>query len=288
MKYLLYLTLLNLTLCLPSYAFSDIHFFEGEVDDLQKQASEYGKMSLVYFYASWCMPCQWMEKNTYQNTELADYLNEHYFPIRVNIDAPDGLLEKKKYQVTLLPTILIFDNRGNLLARYEESMPSDKLLNLLKKHNRLSPDTGMKVSRAHGPVLHAPQPKNIYYPPLVPEQAPAVAVNASSSDQHSGSTLAATQFSPINNKPYVSSSDHYFGVQIGAFSSRQNAEREINILRSKIKDPLHLLTEKLHKRTIYKIIAGRFNQQDQAIQCLKRVKQQKIFGFVKKIDSTLE
>lgn len=288
MKSLLYLTLFHLTLCLPTYAASEVHFFEGEVDELQKQAGEYGKMSLVYFYASWCMPCQWMEKNTYQNNELADYLNEYYFPIRVNIDAPDGLLEKKKYQVSLLPTILIFDQEGNLLARYEESMASKKLLNLLKKHNQLPNDSKIKISKANGPVLPAPQAKNIYYPPLVPEQAPAVAGHSSAPAQQAESTLPATQFHPIRNHPYTSPANHYFGVQVGAFSSRQNAERAINLLRSKVQDSLHLLAEKLHNRTIYKIIAGRFDHQDQAIQCLNRVKQQKVFGFVKKIDNSLK
>ncbi len=286
MKSLLHLTILFMTLCLPARASSDINFFEGELDDLKKQAGEYGKMSLVYFYASWCMPCQWMEKYTYQNTELAEYLNEYYFPIRVNIDAPDGLQEKKKYQVTLLPTILIFDSYGNLLARYEESLSSEKLLNLLKKHNRFSTGAKEKISKANSPVLQAPQAKNIYYPPLIPEQAPSMAPAQNVHSQQQGAfSQNVSQPMPLSSTIMSEANNYYFGVQVGAFSNKQNAERELKILRSKIKEPLHLFTEDLHNRKIFKIIAGKFSDQNQAIECLNSVKQQKIFGFVKKIDT---
>lgn len=287
MKSLLYLPVFCLTLCLSARASSSIDFFEGQLDDLQKQASEYGKMSMVYFYASWCMPCQWMEKNTYQNNELADYLNQYYFPIRVNIDAPQGLQEKKKYQVTLLPTILIFDSQGNLIARYEESMGSEKLLNLLKKNNHFPSALNKNKSVANSPILHAPKPKNIYYPPLIPEQAPSVAPENQPGKQTYAALPPTNSYQSAPSSPfYVKPTEYYFGVQIGAFSSRQNAEKEMKALRNKLNEQLHLITEHLHNRKIYKIIAGKFNAQNEALQCLGRVKNQRIFGFVKKIDSS--
>ena len=285
MKSLLCLPVLLLTLCLSVRASSNIDFYEGQLADLQRQASEYGKMSMVYFYASWCMPCQWMEKNTYQDSELADYLNQYYFPIRVNIDAPEGLQDKKKYQVTLLPTILIFDHEGNLVARYEESMDSEKLLNLLKKNNQISTPSPIKVSKAHSPVLQAPRPKNIYYPPLIPEQTSAAPVNKPISEITEAPLANTDSYSNSSYAYQNPSIDAYFSVQVGAFSSKHNAEKEIKLLKAKIGEKLHLLTEQVQNRTIYKIIAGKFQEQNEAILCMQRIKRQKIFGFVKKIDT---
>jgi thioredoxin-related protein len=284
MKSLLYLPVLLLTLFLPTRASSNIDFFEGQLADLQRQASEYGKMSMVYFYASWCMPCQWMEKNTYQDRGLADYLNQYYFPIRVNIDAPEGLQEKKKYQVTLLPTILIFDHEGNLVARYEESMDSDKLLNLLKKNNQITTPSPIKVSKVHSPVLQAPRPKNIYYPPLIPEQTFATPTNKPVSEIIEA-PLANTDSYSTSYAYHKPSIDAYFSVQVGAFSNKHNAETEMKLMKAKIGEELHLLTEQVQNRTIYKIIAGKFQKQNEAILCMQRIKRQKIFGFVKKIDT---
>lgn len=285
MKSLLLLPLLCMTLCLSARPPAQIEFYEGELEELQQQASQYGKMSLVYFYASWCMPCQWMEKNTYRNNELAAYMEKYYFPIRVNIDAPDGNREKKKYMVTLLPTFLIFDGEGNLVARYEESMDSEKLLHLLKKNNLFPAASEHRPSRPHSPVLQAPKAKNIYYPPLIPEGLPIKSQSTAELAESSQGVATPPQSddpSPIPN--YHPPAEFYYGVQVGAFSSRQNAEQEMKILRKKLKEDLHVFKETLQNRTIYKLIAGRFDQQEEAIRCMRRVKNKEVFGFVKKID----
>ncbi len=286
MKSLLCLLALCMTLCLSAKNSSHIEFFEGQLEELQQQASQYGKMSLVYFYASWCMPCQWMEKNTYQNDELADYLNENYFPIRVNIDGPSGLKEKKKYHVNLLPTILIFDSGGNLIARYEESMDSEKLLHLLKKNNLSGTKISSRPSKANSPMLHAPKPANIYYPPLVPELSASTDQNEVIASQPitqafslPASTNSISTFNQI--EPSINT---FFGVQVGAFSSRSNAETEMKILRRKINEDLYIIKENYRSRQIFKVIAGKYINQNEAISCMKRVKTKKIFGFVKKID----
>ncbi len=282
MKSLLLATLFCLTFCLPALFASDVEFYEGRLEELQQKAGKYGKMSLVYFYASWCMPCQWMEKNTYRNAELADYLNKYYFPIRINIDAPEGSKEKRKYEVNLLPTILLFDGNGKLVARYEESMDPEKLLHLLKKNNLFPGQSDEELSVAQSPVLQAPKPKNIYYPPLVPEQNATqthIPNTPQTAIQQTENGYSETAFPVYETPP-----SFYFGVQVGAFSSRSNAENELNILRQKLEEPLHIVAEQLQNRTIFKIIAGRFDHQEAAIQCMKSVKNRKIFGFVKKID----
>lgn len=62
-------------------------------------------MKLLKLYATWCKPC----------VELSEMLAEHNIPHEsVDIDSLDGEGMVSKYSISALPTLLKFDDDGNL------------------------------------------------------------------------------------------------------------------------------------------------------------------------------
>ena len=113
-----------------------IGFLSGALSEIEKRAASEGKLYFIYFTADWCMPCQWMEKNTFKDKQLSSYVNHYYLPYKVDIDDVEGSTYKEKYEIVSLPSFLIFDSKGNLLDRFEESLSASKMLLILQSYNK--------------------------------------------------------------------------------------------------------------------------------------------------------
>ncbi len=113
-----------------------IAFIENDLEIAKQQARASGKSIMVDFWADWCSPCKWMDEQTFNRPEVANYLNNNYISVRVNVDNLDGIGYKTQYGVRFLPTILILNGEGTVLKKYEETLAPSKLLKILKEHNK--------------------------------------------------------------------------------------------------------------------------------------------------------
>ncbi len=52
------------------------------------------KPIMVDIYTSWCGPCRMMSTNTFGNEILANYLNEHFYPVKFNAETYDSVAFK--------------------------------------------------------------------------------------------------------------------------------------------------------------------------------------------------
>lgn len=111
-----------------------IDFYHGELDKAKELAGAEGKLAFVDFYASWCGPCKWMDQTTFKDSKIIKELNANYVSVKINIDDFDGFAWKQQYNVGVLPTMLIFNSKGELVDRIEETLAPSTLLAKLKSH----------------------------------------------------------------------------------------------------------------------------------------------------------
>ncbi|WP_289023674.1 thioredoxin fold domain-containing protein [uncultured Salegentibacter sp.] len=91
-------------------------------------------------YTVWCGPCKMLDKNTFSNSDVIEYVNENYYPVKFNAEGNEEINfkgqvfknpqydpEKKKrrnsphqlaraIQITGYPSLVFFDEEANLIA----------------------------------------------------------------------------------------------------------------------------------------------------------------------------
>ncbi|ALJ05170.1 thioredoxin [Pseudalgibacter alginicilyticus] len=109
----------------------------NEAIELQKKAP---KKIMMDVYTNWCGPCKMLDKNTFQNKDVADYVNEHYYAVKFNgegnqeVRYKDNTFANPGYnpananrrnsahqlasylQISAYPTIVFFDENADVIT----------------------------------------------------------------------------------------------------------------------------------------------------------------------------
>lgn len=97
---------------------------------------------LIDFAASWCVPCQMMEKHVWPKEAARKVLAEQVVPLKVNIDAAGARSLVQRYSVAFVPTIVLVDARGKELVR-TGYVSADELVEFVNEaHEKTSPPQG--------------------------------------------------------------------------------------------------------------------------------------------------
>ena len=205
MKQLIFVMLLTPFLLSASGPSTGIEFFDGTYKAAKNKAAAEGKLFFMDFTARWCTPCKWMEETTFADPTLAAYVKENYVALQVDIDDFDGFDLKQQFGINILPSLLIFNSKGDFLEQYEESLSPSRMLAILKKHdiptNRSAGGTPQYATSQ--PVFEQPKP-TVQQPVL--QQEPVLnytvqetvkpAQNYANSNQISESVLTAPRQQP--------------------------------------------------------------------------------------------
>ena len=80
---------------------------------------------ILFFYAEWCSQCKLLQK------ELNNF---DYIPI-IDIDADTNESLCDKYDIKVLPTLILIDNEGNEVIKHIGFINKFDLINLIKDNN---------------------------------------------------------------------------------------------------------------------------------------------------------
>ena len=194
-------------------------------------AAKEGKKIFLEFYASWCVPCKWMEETTLTDSRVQRSLKEDYIAIKVDIDDFDGYAIKEYYQVKVLPTIIIVDEKGLAITRKEQSLSAEMLLDVLGSKNKQWKEQPVNSS----PTALAKT--GDYFDNINPERE-------------------------IENKEAIVKTS--YRVQVGVFTDYANTQRYVDELNEMTGEPVVILNDKLNDKLVYKVLLGDFELRHEA------------------------
>ncbi|MGV3460373.1 MAG: thioredoxin family protein [Flavobacterium sp.] len=107
-------------------------------------------------YTDWCGPCKMLDKNTFHDKEVVEYINANYYAVKFNAEGNSEVNYKgKKYtnpqhvagrtgrnavheftyllKVEAYPSMMIFDTKGEVKERIVGYHTPDLLMPILKK-----------------------------------------------------------------------------------------------------------------------------------------------------------
>ena len=141
-----------------------------EAVELQKKTP---KKIMLDAYTNWCGPCKMLDKNTFQNQDVADYVNAHYYAVKFNAEGNEVInyngkvyknpnynpkLANKRnsahelaryFQVQAYPTIVFLDEKANVifpLRGYKTPQKIEIYLKMFKKDEHKTLDTQEKFN----------------------------------------------------------------------------------------------------------------------------------------------
>jgi thioredoxin-related protein len=105
--------ILLIALFLTTSLFAELDWAPSYEQGLAKAKKEH-KIVMLMFSSKTCKMCNYMKKTVYENDDVADYVNNFFVPIEVDVQAhPD----KYGYQVIGTPTYYFLTSDGKQIGR---------------------------------------------------------------------------------------------------------------------------------------------------------------------------
>ena len=76
------------------------------------------KKVFIDAFATWCAPCKELRKHTFNDPKAAAYFNKHFVNFSIDVEKGEGVELAKTWRVEGLPTLLIVDENGQILANH--------------------------------------------------------------------------------------------------------------------------------------------------------------------------
>lgn len=87
-------------------------------NDALAAAEKENKFIYLDAYTDWCYWCKVQDKELFTQAEVADFLNEHFIPVKMNFEDSLGLVLSRKFRVWAYPTSLYFNPDGELVHKH--------------------------------------------------------------------------------------------------------------------------------------------------------------------------
>lgn len=94
-----------------------IQFEQAPWADILAKAKAEKKIIFVDAYTDWCGPCKMMSAKVFTQAEVADYYNDNFINVKMNMESGDGIMLSDKYSVIVYPTLLFIDGTGTIVHR---------------------------------------------------------------------------------------------------------------------------------------------------------------------------
>ncbi|WP_412468158.1 thioredoxin family protein [Pedobacter sp. KLB.chiD] len=106
----------------------EIHFEKLNLKEALAKAKSENKSVFVDCFTSWCIPCKQMEANVFTQDSVADFYNENFINIKVDMEKGEGPAVKNRYSIEAFPSYLVLDADGKIRNKFVGGMPAKEFI----------------------------------------------------------------------------------------------------------------------------------------------------------------
>lgn len=97
MKKILILSLIVIAISYSAFSQNETSLVKWyTIDEALKLNEKTPKKIFIDMYTDWCGWCKTMDKNTFSNPQIAEYLNKYYYPVKFNAETRQDITYKGK------------------------------------------------------------------------------------------------------------------------------------------------------------------------------------------------
>jgi len=96
---------------------SGIQFFSGTWKEALKKAKNENKIIFLDAYATWCGPCKMMKRKTFTDKAVADFYNQNFVSLAVDMEKGEGPALASKFNVTSYPSLIYIRSDGSAIGK---------------------------------------------------------------------------------------------------------------------------------------------------------------------------
>jgi len=97
-----------------------------------KMAKKQNKPIFVDAYTTWCGPCKIMDREVFTNKEVADFFNENFINVKMDMEKGEGIALKTDWEIKAFPTLLYFNSNGEIIHRVVGAYEAQEFLGYSK------------------------------------------------------------------------------------------------------------------------------------------------------------
>jgi len=207
-------------------------YYSGTLQSAKNKAIKENKMVFVKFYADWCVPCKWMDETTYSDPIVVKKIGDNFIPLKVNIDDFDGFALRQELAIRILPTVIIFDSKGKMIKRIEETLPPSRMNSILEA---IMANNGIRI-------VHKVN------------QAPSKIIRQS--------------ITGTGNRKIKKS----YKLQLGVFKGFENTMKFLDDIKDKVNEQAMVLHDYKDGHTMYRLYIGRYATMEAAVPAQANLK----------------
>jgi thioredoxin-related protein len=259
-----------------------VQFASADWENSKTRAMTEGKLYFVDFDASYCATCRNMDESTYMSERLANYINKNVVAVRIDVQDFDGVMWSQQYEVEALPTMLIFNERGELVKRLVGYKSSDDLIEEFSQLRSMNTATIPAINNTPAPV---------------PAPAPIAAdkpMSKTNSPDNPSIVTTTTSTSAVAEEPMSTGFGLYeiavrkqeskgFGVQVGVFSTYETVLAQASLLKRKYTKKTLIHIDKHNGSVVYKLVLGTFSSKRDAAYFRNDLRRDNVDGLVKNL-----
>lgn len=112
---------------------AQVRFMIRSTDGVRRQAVEQNKLVFIDLFATWCPPCQMMEREVFSRSDVGAFMEQHFVCAKYDIDKTTGRELLKRYGNRRVPLYLIFNTEGELLGRIRGATDPERFMAEVKR-----------------------------------------------------------------------------------------------------------------------------------------------------------